>query len=73
MADGNKHFDKVTSLLKLARPELTTTYQLTFKNVFGAVGGYVDGRIFISCGRFGIALRLPPEILDDLFEKGQSA
>ncbi len=31
----------------------------------------MDGRIFISCGRFGIALRLPPETLEILFnEKG---
>lgn len=65
----NKHFDKVTNLLKLARPGLATTHQLTFKNVFGAVAGYIDGRIFISCGKFGVALRLPPDALDDLFKQ----
>jgi len=39
-----------------------------FKNVFGAVGLFVDGRIFASSGKFGIALRLPEEVLTDLFQ-----
>ena len=67
----SKYFDKVTALLKKARPGLATTHQLEFKNCFGAIAGYVNGHIFISCGRFGVALKLPPEFLDDLFkEKG---
>ena len=65
----HKYFDEVTAFLKQARPRLTTTHQLTFKNVFGAVAGYIDGRIFISCGKFGVALRLPPDALDDLFKQ----
>jgi len=36
---------------------------LEFKNFFGAVTGYVDGHIFVSCGKFGVALRLPPDTL----------
>lgn len=67
----NKYSGEVTALLKQARPRLAATHSLTFKNVFGAVAGYVDGQIFISCGKFGVALRLPPEALADLFkEKG---
>ena len=58
-------------LLKQARPRLNTAHQLEFKNCFGAIAGYVNGHIFISCGKFGVALRLPPETLDILFqEKG---
>lgn len=31
----------------------------------------MDGRLFISCGRFGAALKLPSETLENLFkEKG---
>ncbi len=60
---------RVTTLLAQVRPELATTHRLEFRNVFGAVGGYVDGRIFISCGRFGVALRLPPKALEVLFKK----
>ena len=67
----NRYFEKVTKLLKQASPKLSTTHRLEFKNCFGAVAGYVNGRIFISCGKFGVALRLPPKILGTIFkEKG---
>lgn len=59
---------QVTELLKQARPRLSMTHQLEFKNCFGAIAGYVDGHIFISCGKFGVALRLPPETLASLFD-----
>jgi len=65
----NKYFDKATMLLKQTRPKLSTIHKLEFKNVFGAVGGYVNGNIFISCGKFGIALQLPPQILNILFQE----
>ena len=65
----NKYFYKITKLLEQASPKLATTYRLEFKNVFGAIGGYVDGHIFISCGRFGVALKLPPETLTELFQE----
>ena len=68
---NNKYLSHLTILLKQTRPRFSSTHQLAFKNVFGAVGGYVNGRIFITCGVFGIALKLPPEILETLFrEKG---
>ena len=65
----NKYLNQLTILLKQSRPRLANMYQLEFKNVFGAVAGYINGSIFISCGRFGVALRLPPEILNDLFKQ----
>ena len=35
------------------------------------MAGYVDGNIFMLCGKFGVALRLPPETLESVFkEKG---
>jgi TfoX N-terminal domain len=65
----NKYLNKITTLLKQIRPKLSTTHRLEFKNVFGAVGGYIDGQIFTSCGKFGVAFRLPPDTLVDLFQK----
>ena len=62
------YHDILTNLLKQARPRLASTHGLEFKNVFGAVAGYVNGNIFISCGKFGTALRLPPKTLDSLFK-----
>lgn len=63
--------DKLEAILKQARPRLASTHDLKFKNCFGAVTGYIDGRIFCSCGKFGLALRLPEKVLAELFqEKG---
>ncbi len=61
----------LTNLLKQARPRLAIVYRLEFKRCFGAVAGYVDSHIFISYGKFGVALRLPLGTLDSIFkEKG---
>ena len=65
----NKYSKKITTLLEQVRPELPTTHRLEFKNVFGAVGVYVNGHIFVSCGKFGVALRLPSKTLEGLFNK----
>lgn len=64
-----KYLDEITELLKQTYPQLNATHRLEFKNCFGAVAGYVDGYIFISCGKFGVALKLPREILDNLFKE----
>lgn len=68
----NKYLNEIIALLKQVRPKLSTIHRLEFKNVFGAVGGYVDGHIFTSCGKFRVAFRLPPETLEKLF-KGKNA
>ncbi len=63
--------NKLEKLLKQVRPRLASTHNLEFKNCFGAVAGYVEGQIFCSCGKFGLALRLPEKTLAELFqEKG---
>ena len=56
-------------LLHQAHPSLFSTHQVTFKNCFGAIAGYVDGRIFVSCGKFGVALRLTPKTLTELLKE----
>lgn len=65
----NKYFDRLAELLERVQPELSTTHRVELKNVFGAAGGYVNGRIFISYGKFGVALRLPSETLHALFQQ----
>ncbi len=68
---ANDYRSKLERALKQVRPRLASTHHLEFKNCFGAVAGYVEGRIFCSCGRFGLALRLPEKTLSELFqEKG---
>ncbi|MEK6828163.1 MAG: hypothetical protein AABX78_02330, partial [Nanoarchaeota archaeon] len=61
----NSYFNKIKKLLKQACPRLDIIHQLEFKNCFGAVAGYIDSHIFISYGKFGVALRLPPETFDN--------
>src|SRR3989344_6015159 len=68
----NKYLNEITTLLKQTRPKRSTTHQLEFKNVFGAIGGYINRRIFASCGKFGFALRLPPDTLDTLFQEKEA-
>ncbi len=65
----NNYREKIDELLAQAYPKLAATHMLEFKNVFGAVGGYVNSRIFASFGKFGFALRLPPETLRALFRE----
>ncbi len=69
---ANVYRDQLTQLLTETHPHLADTHALEFKNVFGAVGGYIDGTIFISLGKFGIALRLAPELLEQLFDDGKA-
>ena len=65
----NKYLVKVSELVFKARPRLaSSSYDLEFKYCFGAVAGYLDNKIFITCGKFGVALRLPPRSLEKIFE-----
>ena len=65
----NAYAATLKALLEQMHPTLGTTHPIEFKNCFGAVAGYVHGHIFISCGTFGIALRLPPKTLETLFKE----
>lgn len=63
------YLEELKKLLERARPELFSSGALDFKNVFGAVAGYIDGNIFITCGKFGVALKLPSEKLEELLKE----
>ena len=62
----NEYFGEINRLLNRAYPELAAEHKLELKNFFGAVLGYIDGNIFITCGNFGTALKLPAQTLDQL-------
>lgn len=66
MKPGNKYLDRITKLISLARPRLSQTHHLEYKNCFGAIAGYVEGKIFITCGKFGVALKLPSKKIAEL-------
>jgi len=54
---------------KYVCPSFKSTRKVEFKNCFGAVAGYVGGNIFISCGKFGVVLKLSKKVLDGLFKE----
>lgn len=60
-----QYLGKLSALL-LRQPWLGKRHDITFKSHFGAVAASVDGSIFLSGGRFGIALKLPPDTLATL-------
>ena len=57
-------------ILERSCPKLSVQKNLTFKNCFGAVAGYVEGNIFCVFGQFGFALKLPKASIDALFKIG---
>jgi hypothetical protein len=64
----NNYRVQLIELLAQPRPKLDLEHRIEFKNCFGAIAGYADGRIFISCGKFGSALRLPYDSLEEVFK-----
>ncbi len=66
---NDKYLNELERVLGQVRSRLLIAHQLEFTNCFGAVAGYVDGHIFVSCGKFGVALRLPPKTLAKLFKE----
>lgn len=69
MKKKDDYLGKLKNLLEQTCPRLAKNYRLEFKHCFGATAGYVDDNIFVSCGRFGVTLRLPRGVLEDLFNE----
>ena len=68
----DNYLEIITRLLEKVDPNIIKKYKIKFKNVFGAIGVYVDSRIFISCGKFGVALKLPSKTLENLLNKKEA-
>ena len=67
----SEYLERLRSILQEYRHGLTDSQRFDYKNSFGAVAGYIDGQIFIVCGKFGLALKLPSEILTDLLREAE--
>ena len=66
----NEEFRRALSdILAASLPEDFSARALEFKPVFGAVAGYADGKLFVSYGKFGLALKLPPGPRAELLER----
>jgi len=66
---SNDYLEKVTALLEKPCSQLIFIHTLEYKILFGAVGGYIDGTVFISSGKFGVSIRLPVAIFEGLFKE----
>ncbi|VAX19586.1 hypothetical protein MNBD_NITROSPINAE01-193 [hydrothermal vent metagenome] len=64
-----KYQAQLVSLVDKLRPRLLAKSEIEFRPLFGAVAGYYSGNIFITCGKFGMALRLPSRTILNLFEQ----
>ena len=64
-----KYLSTIKNLLRQTHPSLEVDYDLAFKPCFGAVAAYVNGNIFATCGKFGMALKLPTIIVEQLLSE----
>ncbi len=53
----------------IERAKLGPHYEISYKSVFGAVAAYADGKIFITYGKFGVALKLPADVCQSLINE----
>ena len=58
----------LSDILATALPEEISEEAIELKPFFGAVAGYVQGRLFVSRGSFGLALKLPLDLRTELLE-----
>ncbi len=57
----------------LAQVPVPTGCEITYKAVFGAVAAYANGNIFMPCGKFGLALKLPEERCQTMLADGRGS
>jgi len=50
--------------------QLIVDCQISYKSVFGAVGAYAIGHIFMTYGKFGVALKLADETCSSRMAEG---
>jgi len=50
--------------------DLPGNCKISYKSVFGAVGAYANGQIFMTCGIFGLALKLADDTCAALMAEG---
>ena len=71
MAEKESQYkESLQKILQESYPVIIEANVVTYKNVFGAIAGYVDGNIFSSLGKFGFALKLPKPELTELLKVG---
>lgn len=62
----------LTGYIRRWRPTLLSDDRFEVKSCFGAKAGYWASKIFVSCGAFGLALKLPSKTIDNLFRNREA-
>jgi len=74
---AKEYVDKLSTLLDRVKPKLPRGHSLgrkpiEVKHFFGGAAAYVDGCIFMSLTKVGLALKLPEEDREQLFQSKQA-
>lgn len=74
---AKEYVEKLTALLDTAKPKLPRGHSLgkepiEVKHFFGGAAGYVDGHIFMSLTKAGLAIKLPEDAREQLFRSKQA-
>ena len=65
---ANEYVQKLTALIARLKPQTPRGKVIEVKPFFGGAAGYLDGHIFISLTKVGLALKLPDEDRRRLFK-----
>ena len=58
---ATQYVEKLNALLDALKPTLPRGKSIDIKHFFGGAAAYIDGRIFMSLTKVGLALKLPEE------------
>ena len=65
-----RYRQSLRSLVARSLPDAGMNARLDFKHFFGGAAAYVDGRIFATLSRLGLALKLPEDTRSALLNDG---
>jgi TfoX/Sxy family transcriptional regulator of competence genes len=69
---ANDYVQKLTALIARVKPKTPRGKAIEIKPFFGGAAGYLDGHIFISLTRVGLALKLSDDDRQRLFKSGDA-
>ncbi len=69
---ANEYVNKLTALIDVVKPKTPRGKTIEVKPFFGGAAGYLDGQIFISLTKVGLALKLPDDARQRLIKAGDA-
>ncbi len=69
---ANQYVQKLTAMIARVKPAVPRGKPIEVKPFFGGAAGYLDGHIFISLTKVGLALKLSDDDRQRLFKAGDA-